>query len=223
MKSFLLIGTLLSFTSGIFAQTYNEAIRPMSQGENNSFVVELKVGDAKTIGELWQDYQKKFKAGKPKLDKKTKEYFADDAEIEGISDNTIDIYSTITPRDGKGAMLAIWFDLGGAYLSSSRHPDRISGARQWMAGFEKIVGQEFAAQALEAEVDALKALEKELKGLEKEKGDKEDRVADLEKELQQARTEAGQAAQAVSNKEQQIEEQKKVIEAAKAKLKKGKG
>lgn len=223
MKQIIIIlGMSLLASSAIFAQSYPEAQKLMSQGPKNSFTVGLKVGDVKTITGLWEDYQKKFKARKPKYDKKNKEYFADNAEIQRISDNTIDIYSTIAPKDGKGAVLTIWFDLGGAFLSSTQHPGRMSGAYEWMAGFENMVTQEFAAQILEAEEDALKALEKGLKGLEKEKADKEDKIKDLEKEIEQIRGEVSETTRAMAEKQAQIEAQQKAIEAAKTKLKKGK-
>ena len=217
-----ILGISLLVSAGVFAQTYPEAQKLMSQGPKNSFTIDLKVGDVKTITGLWEDYQKKSKARKPKYDKKSKEYFADNAEIKSISSNTIDIYSTIEPKDGKGAVLTIWFDLGGAFLSSTQHPNRMAGAYEWMAGFENMVTQEFAAQILAAEEDALKALEKDLKGLEKEKADQEDKIKDLEKEIEQIRGEVSETTKAMAEKQGQIDAQQKAVEAAKAKLKKGK-
>ena len=192
----------------------------MSRGENNSFTIDFNVGNADAIADLWVDYQKDFKAKKPKLDKKANEYFADDARIDKISDNTIDIYSKVARKSDKGAVLTIWFDLGGAYLSSNRHPDRIAGAREWMSGFEQVVKAAFAKEALEAEEAMLKDLGKELKDLEKEKENAAKEVEKLQEELEAARQKVAETDEALGSKQQQIMEQEKAVEAAKAKVKK---
>ena len=192
----------------------------MSRGENNSFTIDFNVGNADAIADLWVDYQKDFKAKKPKLDKKANEYFADDARIDKISDNTIDIYSKVARKSDKGAVLTIWFDLGGAYLSSNRHPDRIAGAREWMAGFEQVVKAAFAKEALEAEEAMLKDLGKEMKDLEKEKENAAKIVEKLQEELEAARRRVAEMDAVLGTKQQQIMEQEKAVEAAKAKVKK---
>ncbi|MCO6478877.1 MAG: hypothetical protein J5I94_19740 [Phaeodactylibacter sp.] len=202
------------------AQNMQETDKRMSQGEQNSFTLEFNVGNAETIADLWVDYQKEFKAKRPKLNKKENEYFADDAQIKAISDNTIDIYSKVAKKSDKGAVLTIWFDLGGAYLSSSRHPDRMAGAREWTAGFEQVVKAAFAQEALEAEEDILKGLEKELKGLEKDKEDAVKEVEKLQKELEAARQRVAEMDEALGAKQKQIMGQGKVVEEAKAKVKK---
>lgn len=220
MKKLSFLSALLISAFALSAQAYLEGPKMMSQGENNSFTIDFNVGNADAIGDLWVDYQKNFKAKKPKLDKKANEYFADDARIDKISDNTIDLYSKVASKSGKGAVLTIWFDLGGAYLSSNRHPDRIAGAREWMAGFEQVVKAAFAKEALEAEEAMLKDLGKELKDLEKEKENADKVVEKLQEELEAARQKVAETDEALGSKQQQIMEQEKAVEAAKAKVKK---
>ena len=220
MKNMLVFFLLTAAAATASAQNYAEAVKPMSKGDQNSFTIDFTIGNAETIADLWVDYQKDFKAKKPKLDKKANEYFADDAQVDKISSNTIDIYSKVARKSDKGAVLTIWFDLGGAYLSSSRHPDRMAGAREWMSGFEQVIRASFAKEALEAEEAALKDLEKELKGLEKDQQDAAKEVEKLEKELQDARQKVAEMDQAAGTKQQQIMDQKKMVEEAKAKLKK---
>ena len=220
MKKLFLFSTLLMSAFAISAQDYQEANRTMSQGDQNSFTIDFRIGDAETIADLWVGYQKDFKAKKPKLDKKANEYFADNAQIDKISSNTVDLYSKVARKSDKGAVLTIWFDLGGAYLSSSRHPGRIAGAKEWMAGFEQIVKAAFAKEALEAEEAALKDLEKELKGVEKDKEDAVKEVEKLMKELEAARQKVAVMDQAVGDMQKKIMDQQKVVEEAKTQLKK---
>ena len=220
MKKLFLFSILFTSSFALHAQSYPEASKLMSRGENKSFTIDFNIGDAATIADLWVDYQKGFKAKKPKLDKKTNEYFADNAQIDKISSNTIDIYSKVASKAGKGAVLTIWFDLGGAFLSSNRHPDRIPGATEWMAGFEQVVKAAFAKEMLETEEAALKDLEKELKGLEKGQQDAANEVEKLMKELEAARQKAAEMDQSVGAMQKQIMDQQKLVEQAKAKVKK---
>ncbi|MCO6492428.1 MAG: hypothetical protein J5I98_28685 [Phaeodactylibacter sp.] len=220
MKKLFSLSILLISAVILHAQAYKEGPQRMSQGENNSFTIDFNVGNADAIADLWVDYQKDFKAKKPKLDKKANEYFADDARIDKISDNTIDIYSKVASKSGKGAVLTIWFDLGGAFLSSNRHPDRMAGARDWMAGFEQVVKAAFAKEALEAEEAMLKNLGKELKDLEKEKENAAKVVEKLQEELEAARRRVAEMDAVLGTKQQEIMEQEKAVEEAKAKVKK---
>lgn len=219
--SILPVLLLLFFATTMNAQQFAEAVRPMSQGDHNSYMLDFKIGDADNIGKLWADYQKSFKTKKPKEDRKTKEYFADDATISSISDNTIDIYSTVKDKGtSAGAFVTVWFDLGGAYLSSSRHPDRIEAAKTWLQGFQEVVAKEYAAETLKAEEDLLKNMEKELKNLEKDKDSATSEIKDLEKALEEAKANLKTAEKAVSTKQEEVNKQSEMVKSAKQKLKK---
>ncbi|NBC10017.1 MAG: hypothetical protein GVY26_22745 [Bacteroidetes bacterium] len=210
----LLTAFIILFTSsyGLQAQVFSEATRPMSQGNHNSFLLDFRIGEAEDIADIWQDYQKDFDARKPKKDRRTDEYFADNAEIESISDNTIDIYSTVEDK-GKagGALVTVWFNLGGAYLSSERHPDRMEATRAWLQGFKNRVLQNYAEDALEAEEDKLDDLEDELKDLEKERKDAEKEVAELEEALNAAKAKAKETIEAIGAKKEAVQQQRKVV------------
>lgn len=213
------IALLLCF---IAAQAqFSEAVRPMSQGNHSSFIIDFRIGEADDIVDIWQDYQKDFDARKPKQDRKTGEYFADDAEIEGISENTIDIYSTVEGK-GKapGAVVTVWFNLGGAYLSSSRHPERVKATNEWLQGFKNRVLEKYAEEALKAEEDKLDDLEDELKDLRKEKEKAEEDVADLQKALEKARAKVSSTIEAIGAKEAAVEQQKEIVKMNKKKVKK---
>jgi DNA repair exonuclease SbcCD ATPase subunit len=218
-RIFSIIALLLCFTAA--QAQFSEAIRPMSQGNHSSFMVDFRIGEADDIVDIWQDYQKDFDARKPKKDKKTGEYFADNAEIEGISENTIDIYSTVQGK-GKagGAVVTVWFNLGGAYLSSDRHPERIEAANEWLQGFKNRVLERYAEEALKAEEDKLDDLEDELKDLQKEKKKAEDDVADLQKALEEAKAKVRSTIEAIGAKEAAVEQQKEIVKMNKKKVKK---
>lgn len=220
MKGLPFVLLLLLSSVMVQAQGFQEVKKSMSQGEHNAYVLNFDIGDAETIADLWVDYQKDEAKQKPKFNKGTKEYLADDAEIKDISNNTIDIYSTVTSKEkGKGAIVHVWFDLGGAYLSSARHPERMAATKQWLSGFNKQVRVAFAEQLLEAEEDKLKDLQKELKDAEKTKSNAESDISKLEKELEEARNEVKESTKMISEKQAAVKEQEAKVEAAKAKVK----
>ncbi|TXB67577.1 hypothetical protein [Phaeodactylibacter luteus] len=219
-NAFAMLFILWGLSPALFAQTaFSEEPRPMSQGAEPSFLLDFRIGQAEDIADLWADYQKGFKAKKPKLNKETGEYLTDNARIETISNNTIDIYATISPKgEAMGAVVTVWFNLGGAYLSSERHPDRMPGAYAWLEGFRNKVMYEYAEEVLDNQEDLLKELEKGLSDLKKEEEKAKENVADLEAELAEAKKAAQAAAQAVAGKKAEVSKQEQQVQLAKEKV-----
>ncbi len=216
----LLIATLfLTAPLHMNAQSFSEDVRTMSKGQHASFLVDFQIGAAEDIADLWVDYQKDFDARKPKPND-AGEYFADNAEIETISDNTIDIYSTIQSKDpAPGAVLTVWFDLGGAYLSSERHPERIGAAQSWLAGFRNLVAETYAEEALEAEEDKLDDLEDALKDARKAQEDTAEEIEELEEELAALKKQLAAQEKDTEMKAAAVNKQKQVVDQAKTRIK----
>ena len=102
------------------AQKVKETTANMSQGEKNAFMLNTPDIDTKGTGIIWMDFMKPYK-GKTQFNKKTGEWFTDNAKIPRMSDNTMDVY-TIFQEKGKNTRgVMVWFDLGGAFLSSKDH------------------------------------------------------------------------------------------------------
>ncbi|MEQ8706184.1 MAG: hypothetical protein RIC19_19790 [Phaeodactylibacter sp.] len=213
-----LLLSVLSFGTAM-GQPFEEGERSMSKGVHSSFLIDFQIGEADAIADLWVDYQKDFDARKPKPNK-AGEYFGDNAEIEAISDNTIDIYSTVqSKKPAPGATVTIWFDLGGAYLSSATHPDRMEGARNWLQGFRDFVLKEYAEEALEAEEDKLKEMEKVLKDARKTEENVAGEIKDMEKELAELKKQLASAKKETEMKADAVSKQKQIVDQAKAKTK----
>ena len=128
MKKVLFLVFGIAFTLSVSAQiSFNEDTVKMSKGENNAFIMELPTDDSKMIKADWVKYMKGFKGKKTKLNKKTGEYFSDNANIKYLSDNTIDVFAKV-----KGNTLTVWYNLGGAYLNSEMHTDKINGVEKML-------------------------------------------------------------------------------------------
>ena len=170
---FLLLGL-----SNLQAQEVREGMAPMSLGDYNSFVVSVPSLDAKSAIDIWKKVMKPFK-GKTKFDSKTEEIFTDDAEIGRMSENSIDVYARPVERGKDVIGMTVWFDMGGAFVSSRQHAEAALYARQILSDFHAAVEQRLAENVLASEEKKYKKIEKEIKKLDK-------KIKKLSKDITQA-------------------------------------
>lgn len=220
MKTILVYTTmlLLFVSTALSAQTSTER-KTMSEGVYEAIVIQIPDLNKKTVGDLWADFTKDFYDVRSKYNRKTKEYFSDDAEIAAIGKgNTVDIYTSIEDK-GSGSELSVWFDLGGAYMSASEHSDRHLEAEKMLLRF----GLEAAKEKIRLDVkDQEKALDRLMGDLKKLGNDKERLEREIEKAQEAiARAEEGleENAQSQEDKNAEIKAQEELIEATRQKLK----
>lgn len=194
-----------------------ESARMMSQGAKNALSVELPGTDEKTAENVWKDFSKSWK-GKTKKDRKTKEYFTDNAEIRSISSNTVDVYATFN-KTGNSTTATVWFDLGGAYLSSEAHKEAYIAAEQLMREYVKQVNRVHAEDYQAAQEKALKNLEKEMKSLQKDNEDYHKKIEDAKKLIAEMEKNIEQNLKSQEDKRKEIENQEKVVNEAKQTVK----
>lgn len=159
----------------IFATTFSQAqieegVRSMSKGSNNSLSLDIPEADSKLAKKIWTKYLKSSsKGGKTKYDKKTGMIFTDDAEVMSVGGaNTIDLYMRFTDV-GENVNATVWFDLGGAYLSSEMHGDKYNEGEKFLMRFAIAVAIESTQLELKEEEKKAKDLAKQLASLEKKK------------------------------------------------------
>ncbi len=221
MKTILSSASLMLFllmSTIMMAQTSTER-KTMSEGVYEAIVIQIPDLDKKIVGDLWADFTKDFYGVRSKYNRKTKEYFSDDAEVAAIGQgNTFDMYASIEEK-GSGSELSVWYDLGGAYLSARDHGDRHLEAEKMLLRF----GLEAAKEKIRLDIKAQeKALDGLMGDLKKMENDKERMERDIEKAQEAiARAEQGleENAQDQVNKNAEIKAQEELIEATKQKLK----
>ena len=194
-----------------------ESTCEFSSGSNNALGITILKSDAKTVQKAWEKLMKNYGA---KV-KSKKEIFADDASIKSISDNTVDIYATVNQeRKSEDVHLKVAFDLGGAYLSSSQHPDKYKAAEKIMQDFAlELIADSYTNVISDKE----KELDKMIRNRDKVKNDKEhlekqnkdyaDRIEKNKKEIEKREKE-------LEEKNVEIEEKNKEIENIKNEAKK---
>lgn len=193
----------------------NEVKAVMSKGENPGMEIFMAEAKPDNVAKAWASNMKKFKA-KVSTDKKTGQTFTDNAMISEVSENTVDIYSSVSGSD-KGSTITIFVDLGGAFLSSADHPQAFAAMETQLKAFA--LSQVYAEidDQIKAEEKILSNLENELKTLIK---NKESYHKEIEKNKQNIVTREknivdNQAAQIT--KQQQIQIQGSVLATTKDK------
>ncbi|MCB0681453.1 MAG: hypothetical protein KDC32_11125, partial [Saprospiraceae bacterium] len=146
------------------------------------------------------------------------EELSDDADIPGIgAGNTVDVYS-LTERSGNGVRQVVWFDLGGAFLSSQMHGDRYVEGEKFMMRFGLYVTKEMIQIELKEEEKRMKDLESDLKKLQRDNEKLHEDIADYERRIEEAKAGIEQNLLDQKAREKDIESQQNVIEEVKKKL-----
>ena len=185
--------------STAMAQVVQEGLKTMSKGDQNCFYLELPPNHEKLAAEVWKDFMKEYK-GKTKFNKKTKEFFTDNTTISGMSDNTVDVYARVDIDE-----ITVWYDLGGAYLTSYTHSDRYPAVEKMLSAYYLNFSREVAKENVKQKEDELKGLEKEQKKLENDNSNLNETIK--------------KAKEAIAKAEQEIEANLKMQEAKKQAIK----
>lgn len=223
LASFLFLG-LAQVGSAQMQVDIREEAKAFSVGTQNAYILKLPNTTKKDVTKAWQSFIKEYK-GKTKAGKGG-EIFTDDAMVQTISPNAIDIYAQ-TFETANGTEIAVWYNVGLDYLSSAKYPEQTAAGNILLQKFATVM----EAQMLEAEVkaheQALKAFESDLKKLEKEKTAKDKEISNFQNVIKKQEDNIRKAeSEITSNLEQQeakkleIKKQKDLIEETKKAVKK---
>lgn len=202
---------------GAFAQV-SETETTMSQGKNNAFTINLEATNKKNIEKAWMKYIKKYD-GKTKKNRKTNEIFTDNAELKDLSSNTVDIYATVVQK-GEDCVLTVWYDMGGAFLNSQMHNEKVPVVDKMLNEFGLSVSTKMVEEDLKNQEKMLKKLAKEQKNLEKEKKNLESEIAKCEKKIKETKAGIQKNLEMQKEKQVEIEKQKAVVKEVSTQLKK---
>lgn len=218
----LMVGATASW--GQLKVEIKEETKAMSKGSYNALVMDLPGTNDKDVGKALKKYMKNFK-GKTKYDRKSNQYFADNATISEMSDNTIDIIAKLEPKGENGTSLSVWFNLGASYLSSKDYADRYPAGEVFMKNFANLVSADMIKAELKDQEKILKDKEKELKKLEDDKKGFEKSIENdknsiqkLEANILSSEGDIKKNAGDQSDKDKEIKEQMKLIEDIKSRL-----
>ena len=194
-----------------------EGERSMSQGSKNALTIDLPKTTPKEAEKLWKDYAKQFK-GDTKKDKKTDEWFTDNAMIAAIGGaNTIDMYTKFEETGGNTTM-GMWIDLGGAYVGSKEFSDKYKEAENIMKNFALTVAREQTKKQLSDQSDELKTMERKQRNLEKDNIGLHEDIDKYKQKIAKAESDIQVNLKNQEESKKKIESQRKLVDEIQKKL-----
>ena len=223
MRNLSIIFIFMFCASSGFAQRVDisEAARSMNNGTYNSFLFELPDVVKKEAEDNWKDFMGDFKA-KTKYDRKNKIWFSDDAQMPRLSDNTVDVYARIIEDSNpkRQTTVIVWFDLGGAYLSSETDKTKGAYAHEILLEYGMTTSKHHAEAIVKDQEKELDDLERDLKKLRSDNADyrksiekAKETILEMEKKIEINEQDQGK-------KEEEIGQQKEAVAGAKEYAKK---
>lgn len=209
MKRITFLAIIFLTFSMIVSAQITESEQYMSQGTYNALSIELPTGSEKSAPKDWAKFFKKY--GKTKRNRKTDEYFTDNASIIGMSNNSVDVYATFN-----GNVMTTWFDLGGTYLSSS--DNGFATGEQILLDFGLHLKMKQVDEELKEEAKTMKGLQSDMKKLEKSKATLEKNIENWKARIAKAEADIEQNIKDQEAKTIQIGNQEVIIEQVKARL-----
>jgi hypothetical protein len=155
------------------------------------------------------------------LDKKSNEWLADDAKLETISENTVDVYTKFSENlSGHVTDVTFWFDLGGAFLSTANHPDKVVFAHQLMNRYGNMVTEVLIEEELKMQDKRLKELDGDLDKLVKVNEDYHKKIDDAQAIIDEMNKSIEINLNEQGVKKKSIEDQRATIDQVKDRLSK---
>lgn len=211
MKKITLLTLMLTFLATLAFAQVTESQKFMSEGTFNCLTVELPEGIEKNAPKEWMKFFKKY--GNTKKNRKTDEYFTDDAKILGMNDNSVDVYAKF-----EGNTMSVWFNLSEAYLSSAEHLDGYAMGEQILMDFGLHLKVLLVEEEIKTEGKSLTKLENDLAKLEKNKTTLERNIEDWKAKIAQAEIDVEQTKEDQETKITEVEQQKSLLDLVKGRL-----
>lgn len=210
MRKFtLLIASVsISFISWGQKIAVHEQSEDLGKGKNNALVVTIYGADEGDVEKDWKSLLKDYNA---KVSTSKGIMFGDNATIKEMGNNTVDIYARFDVKKGE-IDLVVEFDLGGAYLSATQHPDKYKIAEKIMHDFAV---KETAAAILDkqkAEQKNLDRLNSQEKDLEKENKNLNSDIDDYQNRIKKDQDAIVKNKDAQAKKQTEISNQQKVVD-----------
>lgn len=223
LASFVFLGLAQSASAQMQVNIREEA-KAFSVGTHNAYILSLPNTSKKEVNKAWQTFIKAYK-GKTKA-AKSGEIFTDDATVEKISPNTIDLYAQVSDV-ANGTEIAVWYNVGLDYLSSAKYPEQTAGGNILLQNFATVMEAQMLAAQVKEHEKALKTFEADLKKLEKEKTGQDKAISGFQNAIKKQEDNIRKAeAEITTNLEKQvtkkdeINKQKELIEETKKAAKK---
>ncbi|HNT22038.1 MAG TPA: hypothetical protein PKL70_16495, partial [Saprospiraceae bacterium] len=190
-----------------------ESSKVMSKGQQTSLNLTIPDVSAEYVDDVYKEFIKTYK-GKTKKDKKSNEWYSDDAQVASIANGApIDIYARIESA-GNQATVTLWIDLGTAYISSGTYPREYEEAGKLLEKFGQQVKISQAEDELAAVERDMKKLDADMKKLKKDNEDYHKEIERANEKIKEAEKNILKNEEDQKSKQTAIEDQAGKVEAA---------
>ncbi len=217
----ILTSFIFILSVNLFAQNrvgISEVLMSTSKGDQPAFEFFIPDTDTKKVLEAWTKFHKEFKV-KPKQDKVQKNYyFSDNAFIQELSENTIDIYSRIYEANN-GVRFTCAFDLGGVFISAEKTADKHTKAKLILNKFYAQMAMDAIVAEIEKELAELEKIKAEYDDIDKEIAEFEKAATEYEASIEESEKEQANIENIISEKESELLSTQKDLTSKKQELK----
>ncbi|MGP8214782.1 MAG: hypothetical protein ACLQQ4_04390 [Bacteroidia bacterium] len=208
--SILIAALLFSFISQGQKIQVHESHEDLGKGSNNALIVSIYGADEGDVEHAWKSLMKDYGGKVSSL--KGGVMFADNAVIKEMGNNTVDIYARFDVKKDGEIELVVAFDLGGAYLSSSAHPDKYKIAEKIMHDFAYKMTSGAINDKLKAQQKALDKLNSQEKDIEKDNKNLTSDISDYQNRIKKDQDAIEKDKDAMAKKQTEISNQQKVVD-----------
>jgi hypothetical protein len=218
MKKFITIAFLAagvySFAQEVKVKESNESF---SSGSHNSLSVEVFVEDLNKVQKEWKSQMKDF--GYEKLNDKGHEQDFDNVKFKSLSNNPMDVYVKFEEmKSDKAVKVHAAFDMGGDYISSSKHSAEFEFMKKMMHDFAFKTSKEVVEDQYKDAHKILVRFQDKQKDLEKDNKDLDNDIVNYKDKIKKAEDNIAKNKTDIETKKKEIELQQKVSDGIKAKL-----
>lgn len=197
---------------GLFAMAQDKIkVEEKNDGSHKALVVNIYEADKSDVEKAWRSEMKK-------LGGKVNGLFADDCKWSKISENTFDVYCRLGNGPDNSVEMTVAIDLGGAYLSSSKHGSSFKAMKGLVHDFAVSTTRDAFGDQLKEATSLLSDYEKEQKKLVKENEKLHELIDECKEKISQAEEDIKENEKNQAEKAKQIEAQTAVVEEVKGKL-----
>jgi len=210
MRKFTLLLSALLFSVIGWGQkiTVHEQSEDLGKGKNNALVVTIYGADESDVEHAWKSLMKDYGA---KVSTSKGIFFAQNAVIKTMGDKPIDIYARFDVKKDE-IDLVVSFDLGGAFLSATQHPDKYKIAEKIMHDFAVTTTADAITEKQKIQQKSLDKLTGQEKDLEKDNKNLNSEIDDYQSRIKKDQDAVIKNKDAQAKKQTEISNQQKVVD-----------
>lgn len=213
IRKFCFLVFLLVF--GAAHAQVKEEKRSMSQGVQNALLLNLPNTNDKLAEKVWKTFVEQYGGTTKKV---KDEWFTDNALMPAINgDNTVDLYARFS-GSAADATIALWIDMGGAYVSSEEASAKYAEAEKIMLLYSLEVARQVIQLELDDQDKELKRLELMKKKLERDNEQYHQDIENAKQKIARAESNIEENLKSQELTRQKIDEQRKKIQGIQKKL-----